>query len=165
MILSYTQLNLISEQNLNCWDPRADLIQALPDLGVLGFVWQKFNFSRHWLLLNIIIFFLGALRAPKKALIENLFLEKKSGVQSIGNCLICLDPKSCIFTFLEEALKIFVSHFRDLKNKNYKISFLKMVFKSGVQSIGNCSICLDSKSCFLTFYKKLWKFLCRVSGT
>ena len=33
-----------------------------------------------------------------------------------------------------------------------------MVFKSGVQSIGNCLIRLDPKSCNLTFFKKFKKF-------
>ena len=47
---------------------------------------------------------LGPLRAPKKAPDEDFF-EKKSRVQSIGNCLICLDPKSCIFTFFEKLRK------------------------------------------------------------
>ena len=33
-----------------------------------------------------------------------------------------------------------------------------MVFKSGVQLIGNCFIRLDPKSCNLTFFKKKLKF-------
>jgi len=33
-----------------------------------------------------------------------------------------------------------------------------MVFKSEVQSIGNCLIRLDPKSCNLTFFKKFKKF-------
>ena len=31
----------------------------------------------------------------------------KSGVQLIGNCLIRLDPKSCIFTFFSKNLEKF----------------------------------------------------------
>ena len=75
----------------------------------------------------------------------------KSRVQSIGNCLICLDPKSCIFIFcFEKTLEIFLSCVRDLAN--YEIFFLRMVSKSGVQSIGNCFICLDPKSYIFFLY-------------
>jgi len=78
----------------------------------------------------------------------------KSGVQSIGNFLICLDPKSCIFIFFSKNLENFCSARWGLRKKNHKIFFWKMVFKSRVQSIGNCLICLDPKSCNFTFFSR-----------
>ena len=136
----------------------------------------------------------------------------ESGVLSIGNCLICLDPKSCIFIFFFKKLgNFFVSRVRDLKKKsqniflkngfqkwgaidrklfdsprskilhfhffqknfenfcvtrwglrkkNHKIFFWKMVFKSGVQSIGNFLICLDPKSCIFIFFSKNLENFC-----
>ena len=83
-----------------------------------------------------------------------------SRVQSIGNYLICLDPKSYIFIFFSKKLwNFFVLRVRDFEKKITKYFFWKMVFKSRVQSIRNCMIRLDPKSCNLTFKKKTWTVL------
>ena len=55
----------------------------------------------------------------------------KSGVQLLGNFLICLDPKSCIFISLSKNLENFCSARWGLKKKITKYFFEKWFLGSG----------------------------------
>ena len=86
---------------------------------------------------------------------QNIFL--KNGFQKWGaiNRKLFDLPRSKIlhFHFFFRKLKFFCRASGTWK-KNHKILFWKMVFKSRVQSIGNCLICLDPKSCNFTFFSR-----------
>jgi len=101
----------------------------------------------------------GPLRAPKKALNEHFFLKKKWG--AIDRKLFDL-PRSKIlfFHFFQKNLENFCVTRWGLWKKNHRIFFWKMFFKSGVQSIGNCLICLDPKSCIFIFFSKNLENFC-----
>ena len=72
----------------------------------------------------------------------------------MGNDLIRLDPipwKILFFSKILENFRVFLLR----ASKNFhKIFFWKMVFKSGVQSIGNDLICLDPIPWKILFFQK-----------
>ena len=81
---------------------------------------------------------------------EKLWVIEQSIRNNSFGALLAWVKEPCTF---EKLRKIFVSCVGDLEKKSQNI-FLKMVFKSEVQSIGNCLIRLYPKSYNLTFFKK-----------
>ena len=87
--------------------------------------------SDYWLAVYPALFsknleiFLSRIRDLRKK--DKIFFWKmffKSGVQSIGNFLICLDPKSCIFTFFQKLWNFFVAR-QGLRKKSHKIFYYR----------------------------------------
>ena len=74
-------------------------------------------------------------------------------MQSIGNCLICLDPKSCIFTFFKKLRKFLCRASGTLKKKSQNI-FLKNGFQKWGAIDRKLFYSPRSKTCKITFFKK-----------
>ena len=72
-----------------------------------------------------------------------------------GNDLIRLDPIPWKILFFQKISKIFKVFLRWASENFHKIFFWKMVFKSGVQSIGNDLICLDPIPWKILFFSKI----------
>ena len=73
----------------------------------------------------------------------------------MGNDLIRLDPIPWKILFFQKSLKIIEYFYLGPLKIFEKIFFWKMVFKSGVQSIGNDLICLDPIPWKILFFSKI----------
>ena len=78
----------------------------------------------------------------------------KSGVLSIGNYLICLDPKSCIFIFKKKNFEIFLYRASGTLKKKSQNIFLKNGFQKWGAIDRKLFYSPRSKTCKIIFFKK-----------
>ena len=99
----------------------------------------------------------GVPRGPQKSPLRKIFQKSffKRGVKTIGNYLICLDPRSCRQKFFFQKLKNFLVGFPRIYPK---IISKKKFSERGVKSTGNDLICQDTKPWKQLFFLNLAVF-------
>ena len=101
----------------------------------------------------------GVPRGPQKSPLRKIFQKSvfERGVKTIGNYLICLDPRSCRQKFFFKNLEIFGSGSPKFIRKLFR---KKKFSERGVKSTGNDLICQDTKPWKQLFFLNLAVFFC-----